>query len=438
MAPALLLVAAMAILTLAAYSDRVYSEMGKFLAREYQENLDAWTRLVEPGIGLSRDNIALSSWVLRQSALACIGLLFGLKFIYKPITTGTVAETLFELIVVILFFDRIIPQLFFARTRGLWAARIRIVFQLLFWIAMPITLGLSLLLSIASLAEPDPHDEEDSEAEAVDALLEAGEEEGILEESDMTLVRNVVEFGDKVVREVMTPRPQMFAVSDTMTVAAFTDLLTEHNFSRVPVYSGTVDNITGIAFAHDILQITDNEAARKTLRDIQRPAVFVPEPKKVNELLREMQRAKQHMCVVIDEYGAVAGIVTIEDLIEAIVGSIADEHETNAADSDEPIREENGVYVLPASFEVSRLRDLLAEETPSQGDEEENSEAPELRIPADYEATTVGGLVSEIAGHIPQAGEVIEAEGLRFEILASTARRVDRVRVRLIPTQPTE
>lgn len=424
---------AIVVLTVASYVDRIYSEMGKFLAREYEDNIEAWERLIEPKLKLSHDNIALSAWVLRQVSLASIGVLFGRRLFEGAFSWGHLGISAFEIVLLIVVFDRLVPELFFARTRGLWIAHMRIPLQVLFYIALPVTLGLSLILSIASLAEPDAEEKPDSPSEGVDALLEAGEEEGILEESDRALVRSVVEFGDKVVREVMTPRPQMFTVPDTMTIAAFTDLLREHNFSRVPVYSGTVDNITGIAFSHDILQIPDADAGHKTLREIQRPAAFVPEPKKVNELLRQMQRAKQHMSIVIDEYGAVAGLVTIEDLIEAIVGSIADEHEDAETFSEEPLRESNGVYVLPGDFDVARLRDLLAEETTSQAEGEDNAETPELRIPTDYEAATVGGLVSEIAGHIPLVGEVIEAEGLRFEVLASTSRRVDRVRVRLTP-----
>jgi CBS domain containing-hemolysin-like protein len=423
----------LAVLSLAAYADRIYSEMGKFLAREYQENLDAWTRLVEPRLRLSRESAALSASVLRQTALAAVALLFGIKMMRSVMNAGSAAETAVEIVFIIIFFDRMLPQVFFARTKGLWAARVRILFQTLFYLVLPITLVLSLLLSIASLAEPGEEDEEEHPSEGVDALLEAGEEEGILEESDRALVRSVVEFGDKVAREVMTPRPEMFAVPETMTLTEFTESLRNNPFSRVPVYSGTLDNVTGIAFAHDLLQVPDSDAQHRLLREIQRPAFFVPEPKRVNQLLREMQRAKQHMAIVVDEYGAVAGLVTIEDLIEAIVGTIADEHEENAEDTDSPLREESGVYVVPGNFDVTRLRDLLAQETAAESREEETPEAEELRIPTHYEATTVGGMVSEIAGHIPLPGEVVEADGLRFEVLASTSRRVDRVRIRLTP-----
>ena len=130
--------------------------------------------------------------------------------------------TLFELILLILLFDRLIPQLLFTRTRGLWILRIRYLLQVLFYVILPVTLLLGLLLSIASLAEPEGDAEEEHSSEAMDALLEAGEEEGILEESDRELLRSVVEFGDKVVREVMTPRPEIFAVPATLTLQQFT------------------------------------------------------------------------------------------------------------------------------------------------------------------------------------------------------------------------
>jgi CBS domain containing-hemolysin-like protein len=256
----------------------------------------------------------------------------------------------------------------------------------------------------------------------VDALLEAGEEEGILEESDRALVRSVVEFGDMVVREVMTPRPEMFAVPESMTLAEFTTVLQGNPFSRVPVYRETVDDITGIAFAHDLLQVADTDAGNLTVREMQRPAAFVPEPKKVNELLREMQSEKQHMRIVIDEYGTVAGLVTIEDLIEAIVGNIEDEHDQDT----EALREEDGSYIVPGSMDVTDLRDLLSKST-------EDDEREPLRLRTDLEASTVGGLVSELAGHIPLPGEVIEADGLHIEVLTATSRLVKRVRVRTLP-----
>jgi putative hemolysin len=456
--------ALLCVLSLAAYVDRVYSEMGKFLSREYQENIDAWTRAVEPRLMLGRESIALSASVLRQLALAAVALIAGLRLyvhvkanplLARAPSIDDIAVTAFFLVLLILFFDRLVPQLLFARTRGFWIARIRILLEVLFVLILPITLTLGLLLSIVALAEPEDAAEEEHPSEAMDALLEAGEEEGILEESDRELVRSVVEFGDKVVREVMTPRPEIFAVPETLSLAEFLERLKENAFSRVPVYAGTLDHVTGIAFARDLLQVLDKDAPNRTVAQLQRPTAFVPETKKVAELLREMQHEKQHMRMVIDEYGGVAGLVTIEDLLEAIVGSIADEHD-EAEEVNEPVRE-GDTFVVPGSFEVSRLRELFAEQLEAAqraadaggeaGEEEEAEEgagkngvgavAPRfaLHLPQHYEATTLGGLVSEIAGHIPLPGEVVEEDGLRLEVLASTDRKVERVRVGLVEAE---
>jgi len=241
----------------------------------------------------------------------------------------------------------------------------------------------------------------------------------------------------------MTPRPEIFAVPQTMTLEQFRREVREHGFSRVPVYGASPDEIVGIAFARDLLEVEGVALKRTTVKHLARPAMFVPETKKVNELLKEMQREKQHMSIVIDEYGSVAGLVTIEDLLEAIVGNIEDEHDVEALEN-EPVKEPDGSYVVPGSFEVSRLRGLFEDQrapvrgTPSEaaeaedGVESEEEDTPEQVLPqllTEYEAATVGGLVSEIAGHIPLPGEVVEDGPLRIEVLQSTDRKVERVRV---------
>jgi len=418
---AALIVLLLVVLTLASYIDRLYSEMGKFLAREFQENIDVWEQRVEPRLGMNRDRITLSAAILMHLSLALLTLIFGMLLFTRAragdhATAADIAQVVLGIVLVIVLFNRLLPFAFFTRTQGAWIVRWRWPLRLLLWLILPITLFLQFLLSIAALAEPAPSvNGESTSSEAVEALIEAGEEEGILEESDRELVRSAVEFGDKVVREVMTPRPAMFTVPGTLTLEQFLDLLRAHPYSRVPVYEETLDNITGIAFAHDLLHIADAEARSKTVASIRRPASFVPETKKVNELLREMQREKQHMRIVIDEYGGVAGLVTIEDLLEELVGAIRDEHE--AEDSSSVIREPNGVWAVPGNLEIARVEEILGG----------------LNLPEDVEATTVGGLVSEAAGRIPQTGEVVEGYGLRFEILASTDRRVNRLRVSRLP-----
>ena len=415
----LMVVLLAAVQTLASYMSRVHAEFGKILARRIEENLDAWEELIEPQLGLTREHATICAAVLQQLALGIIALEFGTVLFDRgphmgQPTYAEIAQAVLGLVIVVVFCNQLLPSLLFNRTRGRWVGRLVWPIRLLLWLMTPITVLVRFFLSLASLGE-EPVSEEQEASGDVEALLEAGEEEGILEESDRDLVRSAVEFGDKLVREVMTPRPQVFAVPGNITLERFLELLREQNFSRVPVYSGSLDNVTGIAFAHDLLQIADDEARTRTVGSIEREAAFVPETKRGYELLREMQREKQHMRVVIDEYGGVSGLVTIEDLLEEIVGNIRDEHEVEVP-IEEPQREANGAWLVPGNFAVDQLGELFG---------------TLVEIGDGYEATSLGGLVSEIEGRIPHAGEVVllDPVGLRMEIVASTDRRVERLRV---------
>jgi len=409
--------------TLASYVDRIYSELGKFLSREFEDNMEVWEQQIEPTLGFSRERLALCAAVLSQLSLAAIvltigAILFGREGEVGPPTLLGVLQAALGIVLVVVIFSRMLPYAFFTRTHGAWVLKWRWLLRLCFYIVLPAELTLEFLLSIVSLAHPAQDEAKEDGGDAVDALIEAGEEEGILEESDRDLVRSAVEFGDKIVREVMTPRPSVFAVAAETTLADFLAMLEARPFSRVPVFSGTLDTVTGIVFSHDLLQIADNDASTRSVASLQRPAAFVPETKRVNELLREMQREKQHMRVVIDEYGGVSGLVTIEDLLEEIVGAITDEHEDDS-DANQPKQESEGVWIVPGNLEVDALEGLTGDEALGDGN---------------YAATTVAGLVSEVAGRIPMAGEVVLAGKTRLEILASTDRRVERLRVSVLET----
>jgi CBS domain containing-hemolysin-like protein len=423
-----LIVLLAAVVTLAAYMARVYSEFGKILSRQVQDNLDAWEQHVEPRLGMTRERAALASGVLMHLGVGMLALEFGAVLFDRGPGLGRptyeeILQAVLAVILVAVFCTQVIPFLLFQRTRGLWVVRLLWPVRFLMYVVFPVTLFVSFLLSIATLAE-EPVTAQEEAAGDVEALLEAGEEEGILEESDRDLVRSAVEFGDKLVRDVMTPRPQIFAVPESMLLEAFLEALKENNFSRVPVYAGTLDAITGIAFAHDLLQISDEEARTRTVGSIQKPAALVPETKKGPELLREMQREKQHMRIVIDEYGEVAGLVTIEDLLEQIVGNIGDEHEDEEdARVEDAQAEEGGTWLVPGGYEVDRLEELAG---------------PDWQPEEHFEAQTVGGLVSEAVGRIPLAGEVVEVGSLRMEVVTSTDRRVEQVRVSLIAPQAAE
>jgi putative hemolysin len=410
----ILLLVLLGLLALVSYVDRLYAEMGKFLSREFQENIEAYEERVEPRLHASRARAAMSMTVLTQLCMASIGVLIGyVLFKENRWVVLDLVQAAVSLIFIIVIFHQLLPYLFFVRSRGEWLVHWVPVLRGLIYIALPATLILGFGLSVASLTREHGEKQPEHPSEAVDALIEAGQEEGILEESDRDLIQSVVEFGDKTVREVMTPRPEIVAVPVSTTIAEMTELLDKYPYSRIPAYESDIDHIKGILYAKDLLQVADVEAHTRTVGDLMKPEVyFVPETKLGSDLLREMQRDNARMAIVIDEYGGVAGLVTIEDLVEEIVGEIRDEHEKS-----EVVKESDTSYIFNGNTDVDLLDKLLG-----------------VR-PDEKEATTIAGLVSELAGHIPKAGEVFEEKGLRFEVLESTERRVDRVRVSLQPKQ---
>jgi CBS domain containing-hemolysin-like protein len=407
----ILLVFLLAVLTLVSYVDRLYHEMGKFLSREFEENIEAYEQLVEPRLGFTRERASLSMAMLTQLCMASIGVLIGyLLFIEQRWVALDLVQAAVSLIFIIVIFNRLLPHIFFVRTKGEWLAKLVPVLRILIYLAMPASILLGFALSVASLSKEHAEKEPEHPSEAVDAFIEAGQEEGILEETDRDLIQSVVEFGGKTVREVMTPRPKMVAVPASTTIAEFTELLSKTPYSRIPVYEGNIDHITGVMYTKDLLQVPDTEAGSKVVADLMKTDVhFVPETKLGSELLREMQHDNIRLSIVIDEYGGVAGLVTIEDLVEEIVGEIRDEHEKS-----DVVKESDSSYIFNGNTDIDLLEKLLGGVRPDE-----------------KEATTIGGLVSELAGRIPTVGEVFEHNGLRFEVLESTERRVERVRVSL-------
>jgi CBS domain containing-hemolysin-like protein len=402
------------LLTLVSYVDRVYQEVGKFLSREFQDNIDVFEHKIEPELGVARARASLSMAVLTQLTMATIALLIGFLVFSDPLWgIYEILQAAISLILIVIVFNRFLPFVFFSRTKGEWLIHWTLVLKVLIYLAMPVTIVLGFLQSVASLTKQNTTEQPETSAEAVDALIEAGQEEGIIQEGDRDLIQSVVEFSGKTVREAMQPRPQMFAVPTDTTVEHFIELLRVKHYSRVPVYEGTLHNIKGIVYTQDVLQVPDSEAHVRVVETIMRRDVyFVPESKLGSDLLREMQTQNIRMAIVVDEYGGVAGLVTIEDLVEEIVGEIRDDHE-----KPEIVREGERSFIVAGGMDVDRLDELFGSK------------------PEGKESATIAGLVSELAGRIPRKGEVIQDDGLRFEILESTDRKVERVRVSAVQPQ---
>ena len=240
------------------------------------------------------------------------------------------------------------------------------------------------------------------------AMADVAVEEDVIEREERQLIHSIIEFGDTVVREVMVPRPDMVAVEARASVGDAMELVMSAGYSRIPVYEQGIDDIAGILYAKDLMRAVREGRAEEPVRDLKRPARFVPETKRVAELMPEMQKSKTHMAVVVDEHGGTAGIVTLEDLLEELVGEIVDEYDVEEAPV-EPLPD-GGVRVS-ARMPIDELNELV------------DAEFPE----GDYD--TVGGLVYFLLGHVPAEGETVDYDGHRLHAEKVQGRRIGRVRV---------
>jgi putative hemolysin len=274
--------------------------------------------------------------------------------------------------------------------------------------------------------EPEPKIEtedegDDDDTSEIQALLDVGEEEGIIEENEGEMIQSIIRFGDRTAGEVMTPRTNITAVEANTMLEQVRDLMIESKYSRLPVYRDTLDNIEGVIYVRDLIKYWQSGGTNRKAVEIARPTYFIPETKPIDELLPEMQKAKTPMAIVIDEYGGLAGLVTIEDLIEEIVGEIEDEDEPEPHEKDADIIDESyDSTVVRGQVEVGKIERRF-----------------DVELAAD-DFTTVAGLVLNKLGHLPSAGESIEFKGLRFEVIEADERRVSRVRVRKLAQMPVD
>lgn len=302
-----------------------------------------------------------------------------------------------------------IPQLLYRRTAARWLLPLVPLLRIIAWIARPCVALLSFFQTLIDLADDTAAAEEaPTPAENIEALISAGTEEGLIEEQDRKLIQSVVEFGDKVVREVMTPRPSIVAIQSDAPLAELRRLVINEQYSRIPVYEQNIDTVIGFVHVRDMFEIEEAERENRIVRELVRTILFVPETKPVSELMRQMQQENTHMVIVVDEYGNTAGLATMEDLLEVIIGEIRDEHEP----ASDVVEDGQGGFIVAGNFDVGRVGDLL-----------------DGFHPEDIESTTIGGLVSEWLGRVPRSGEAVERGGIRVEVLASDERRVEKVRI---------
>ncbi len=240
------------------------------------------------------------------------------------------------------------------------------------------------------------------------AMADVAVEEDVIQREERQLIHSIIEFGDTLVREVMVPRPDMVSVDARASLADVMEVVMAAGYSRIPVYEQGIDDIAGLVFAKDLMRAMRDGRSAEPVRDLVRPARFVPETKRVAELMPEMQHEKAHMAIVVDEYGGTAGLVTLEDLIEELVGEIVDEYDVEEAKV-EPLA--NGDVRVNARMPIDEINELLSVEFP-QGDWD-----------------TVGGFVFNLLGHVPVEGESVDYDGRRLRAERVQGRRIGRVRI---------
>jgi CBS domain containing-hemolysin-like protein len=397
------------LLCFVSYVQLLYLESLRLIRRDLPA-LDFFRETLAEKIGLDPEHGSLAFSLIKHVSLFLTGIFYFCALVRPDIARWqSVVEAIGLSFLAMLISTYFIPAFLYRRTKGVWMSKVLRVTKLLAACARPLTALVRLFQSLLEIDRNVHGNEAESDSvEHIEALITAGAEEGILGEGDRKLIHSVVAFGDKNVREVMTPRPNIVAISSARSLEDLRQLVIHEQYSRIPVYQDTIDNIIGFVHVRDLFELSDEERQSKPLTDLMRPIPLVPESKPVSDLLREMQSDGSHMVVVVDEYGNTAGIATMEDLVEEILGEIRDEHEP-----ERDVRQESDhTFIAPGSLDVDRLQDLL-----------------NFRPNGGTESTTVGGLVAEWLGHVPQVGETVERGGIRIEVLAGNERRVEQVRI---------
>jgi len=360
-----------------------------------------------------------------------LGLIFSLATMFIAILTGrtgfqSIGMLLVFVAVFILVCEHVVPLLIVGQNPERVLEVLLPPFDVVVRFLHPLTGGL--LRLIAAVPRRERTEANNTNADPVETqgadvthTLDPGEEQGLIEGDERRLLQSIVDFGDTLVREVMTPRPDMIAIRADATFDEVRAFFREQEYSRIPVYKENLDNIVGFVFIKDLLRLDAPPSGKLPLQpDLARfirPATFVPETKRVAEMLREFQRKQVQIAIVVDEYGGTAGLVTIEDLLEEIVGEIRDEYDVET----EPVVDVGkGSFVFSAKVNIAEVRDRLGVEIEPEGFE------------------TVGGYLLTRVGRVPSVGEVFDFDGLEVEVLEAERRRIHKVRMRLAPQPQPE
>ncbi len=341
-------------------------------------------------------------------------VIFFVSFFLYLVPHGGTARNVLVVVGVAVLFEltgrMYLPGAFPLRRRQHFSKTEDILFVLCGYVFFPVSYVMQLLVSqTVKILYPKTEEERITDAEdTIKSIIDAGEKDGIFKEDDGELLQSIVEFSETIVREVMTPRIDLKCIEINQSLNDFIQMVIESGYSKIPVYRERIDEISGVLYAKDVLQFWNEPRGSVNLERIARNPYFIPETKKVQDLLREFQKEKLHLAIVVDEYGGVAGLVTIEDLLEEIVGEIHDEYDVEQ----EMIRQQGeNVWLIDARIDLDELEDLLDFEFPQNN----------------YE--TLGGFIFDQMGRIPAKGESLQFRNLDFVIEDANERRISKVKI---------
>lgn len=401
-------------LPILSYLTLIYRELGRMTRGRIHKHLEIFEAEIEPKLKINRRSGGRTFRILGHLWLAFLVLetTRGVDYFVSGTWESFVEFSVFLMLEVV-FAMHFIPDMLLYRTTGRWLIPLLPLIRGAMWVVWPVRVFLEGAESLARISEQEAEKtEEQRTEEGIEALVEAAEEEGIIEPEQADLIEQVVEFSDKRVREVMTPRPDIVAISADATLEELHAKITETKFSRIPVYEKSLDDIFGMVYAQDLLQVADQDLPKRKVRELAKSVLFMPETKIGSELLREMRQKGQPLAVIIDEHGTVAGIATVEDLVEEIVGESGNYGKPLAPDV---VREPDGGLVMRGSMAIDAVEELLGVHFGEEADET---------------VTTLAGLLSHVSGKVPAPGDKIDLQSHRFEVVEANQRKVLRVRIR--------
>jgi CBS domain containing-hemolysin-like protein len=396
------------------YLTLIYRELGRMNTGRVHEHLEIFEAEIEPKLRIKRRSGGRTFRILGHFWLAFLVLETTRGVVYfVPGTWESLLEFCVFLTLEVVIAMHFIPDMLLYRTTGRWLLPLLPLIRAAMWLVWPVRVFLEGAESLARISEQEPEmTQEQRTEERIEALVDAAEEEGIIAADQADLIEQVVEFSDKRVREVMTPRPDIVAIAAEATLEELHAKFVEEKFSKMPVYEKSLDDIFGVVHAQDLLHIADQDLPKRKVRELVRPVLFMPETKAGSELLREMRQKGQPLAVIIDEHGSVAGIATVEDLVEEIVGERWNGGKPPAPDV---VREADGGLVMRGSMAIRDVEELLGVNFGKDADET---------------VTTIAGLLSHVSGKVPAPGDKVDLEGYRFEVLEANQRKVLRLRIR--------